>query len=495
MALLNTFIIIQEGRAFAPVTVQSERLLVGSSPRCSLQLNDRTVPSLLGEIRGREDHFYFQTLESSPFDETKSAPISINGRQIVGDVALADGDVITIGQSRVTLELKVDQLVLRVGYQDAVQALSGSDGAEPASADESSVRTPERARSARESQTIIAKPHPWKNRQKLLRLNYLEPSREKSKPGTEFNWAPTRDLALPWPIAFLSWLLLVIAMAALVTFLVKPSIFAPGRVSAAHILTQMSFSPALAAGSNSGSCLNCHTLRGKIDQNCARCHQAPGFHASITQEHVAAGITCISCHTEHRGTNFSPKAAAFASCAACHNDNNKQIYRGKTVHTPHGGSFGYPLSGGKWIWAGLNEEALKLKPEVAATWKPEYDEQTWRKVQFHAIHLYRVKAAKGITGIEDGSLSCSSCHKTFGGKFDRETPRQTCANCHNGYAQQSANGLIVEAGNPNCTSCHVQHYYDDYRWGDLLTESAKDKRQRAIDRNYIEAVRRSALAQ
>jgi formate-dependent nitrite reductase cytochrome c552 subunit len=114
-------------------------------------------------------------------------------------------------------------------------------------------------------------------------------------------------------------------------------------------------------------------------------------------------------------------------------------------------------------------------------------------VQFHAIHLYRVKAANGITGVEDGSLSCSSCHKTFGGKFDRETPRQTCANCHNGYAGKPAGQPVVEADKPNCTSCHVQHYYDDYRWGDLLTESAAEERKLVIDKNYIDAVRRSAL--
>ncbi len=187
------------------------------------------------------------------------------------------------------------------------------------------------------------------------------------------------------------------------------------------------------------------------------------------------------------------KVAAFDSCTTCHNDNNKQTYKGKSVHTPHGGTFGYPTSDGKWIWAGLDQDALKLKPEVTATWKPEYDEQTWLKVQFHAIHLYRVKAAPGITGIEDGTLSCSSCHHSFGGNFDRETPRQTCDNCHNGFIEARTNSLLVAADKPNCTSCHVQHYYDTYRWGDLLTESAESKRLRAIDRNYIDAVRRSAL--
>ena len=88
--------------------------------------------------------------------------------------------------------------------------------------------------------------------------------------------------------------------------------------------------------------------------------------------------------------------------------------------------------------------------------------------------------------------SCSSCHQRFGGKFDRDTPRQTCAKCHNGYPQ-GAEKSFVNADRPNCVSCHVQHYYDNYRWGDLLTQSAKEKRQAGIDKNYLDAVKQSAV--
>jgi len=186
------------------------------------------------------------------------------------------------------------------------------------------------------------------------------------------------------------------------------------------------------------------------------------------------------------------RVAAFDSCTTCHNDNNKQTYNGKTVHTPHSGTSGYPTSGGKWIWSGLDESALKLNSEVGERWLPHYDEQLWVRVQFHAIHISRVKAVPGITGVKDGTLSCSSCHEFKNGKPDRETPRQTCDNCHNGFVDGRTGRAFVAAGRPNCTSCHVQHYYDSYRWGELLTETAQAKRLLAIDKNYIDAVRSSA---
>lgn len=501
MAQLSTFIIIEDGRGFAPVTIRSEGLLLGHARQCGLQLDDPSIPAAVGGIRAKEGRFYFLPIEASRFGDTKRTPITINGREIIGDTALAAGDLVLIGGCRLLLEKDGDALVIRLSYPDeptAAQQLSPASKRPSISTatGEAAVPPPAHGAGSREGDNLLVHwtdRRLWKDRLKLSGGAYLEPSSPKRQPGTAFNWSPTRDLAAPWPASFLFLCLVALCAAALLAFITLPSTFAPGRTSSAHTRTQLSLSPTIASVANSDSCIGCHTLKGTVDQNCARCHQAPGFHASITKEHEAAGVTCISCHTEHQGTDFSPKVAAFASCAACHDDTNKQTYNGKTVHTPHGGTFGYPMFGGKWIWPGLDEEALKLKPEVAATWKPEYDEQTWRKVQFHAIHLYRVKAANGITGIEDGALSCSSCHKAFGGKFDRETPRRTCANCHDGNVEKSTRQLLVEADKPNCTSCHVQHYYDNYRWGDLLTEPAKDKRKRAIDKSYIDAVKRTAL--
>jgi hypothetical protein len=493
MAELSTFIIIEEGRPFAPVTIRSEELLVGSARRCGLRLNDPSIPLALAGIKETDGRFYFLPLGFSPFSDAKLTPIIINGRELTGDAALAAGDVIVIGGCRLLVDKDGEALVIRFSYPDR-QVLSEPSAAAasslPLDAEPSTHRSGSRAAHDVLGQWIRRRL--WKGRRKLSRTTYLEPNPQKRQAGTEFNWSPTRDLVPPWPVALLGVCLLVLFVGALLTFFVRPSIFAPGGISSAHSNTQLSHSAAIASRPNSGSCLTCHALKGTVAQNCAQCHQAAGFHASITKAHERAGITCISCHVEHRGSDFSMRVAVFDSCTTCHNDNNKRTYNGKTVHTPHGGTLGYPTSGGKWIWSGLDEEALKLNSEVGERWLPEYDEQLWLRVQFHAIHISRVKAAPGITGVKDGTLSCSSCHEFSGGKPDRETPSGTCDNCHNGFVDGRTSRTFVAADKPNCVSCHVQHYYDSYRWGELLTEPAQAKRLLAIDTNYIDAVRRSA---
>jgi hypothetical protein len=501
MSELSTFIIIEDGRAFAPVTIRSKELLVGRARQCALQLNDPKIPLALAGIKEMAGRFYFLPLRFSHFSDAKRPAIILNGRQLVGDTALASGDILTIEGCRLVVDRDAEALVLRVSYSDQqmatepipsvtegpLTASAREDGAENSSADRPG------SQAAHDVLGQWIKRRLWKGRQKVSRPTYLEPNLPQPKAGTEYNWVPTRDLVPPWPTGFLVSSLLVVGAIALLAFVVWPSTFAPGKISSAHAKSHLSLSPAIASNLNSGSCLNCHTLKATIDENCAHCHQSAGFRASISIAHKAAGLTCISCHTEHLGSDFSPKAEALNSCVTCHSDKNKETYNGKTLHTPHGGTLGYPTSGGQWVWTGLDNEALELKPEVSAAWVASYDQQTWSRVQFHAIHLYRVKAPPGIIGIKDGTLSCSSCHKDFGDKFDRETPRQVCATCHNGFVEGRTGRSLVAADKPNCTSCHVQHYYDSYRWGDLLTESAKDKRQHASDKSYLDAVRRSAL--
>src|SRR6185295_17184842 len=126
-----------------------------------------------------------------------------------------------------------------------------------------------------------------------------------------------------------------------------------------------------------------------------------------------AGIGCAACHAEHRGAQFSAMEGALLSCAECHHDNNRNTYNGKSVSTPHGGTFGYPVVNGQWKWSGLDSQALADK---AVTLKlerlPTDDENQWRSKQFHALHLHRVRATAGLPANKDGELSCSSCHAT-----------------------------------------------------------------------------------
>lgn len=218
--------------------------------------------------------------------------------------------------------------------------------------------------------------------------------------------------------------------------------------------------------------------REKLNANCTACHQTEAFSATIIREHRDAGITCINCHTEHKGEDFRPMDAALDACAKCHTDENKNLYNGRSVHTPHGGTYGYPVINGVWVWKGLDEEELANKPEIVALLKQNKvnpgQTQQWRNVQFHAIHIYRVRVPAGFGMIEDvnvvnGEMSCSSCHKSgyMGANVDRAFPRTTCARCHNDQVFHKTSHSMVGVEAPSCTSCHVQHVKDTH-WTPFL---------------------------
>ena len=125
----------------------------------------------------------------------------------------------------------------------------------------------------------------------------------------------------------------------------------------------------------------------------------------------------------------------------------------------------------------LDADELALKPKIAALKLPTDTENQWRSKQFHAMHLYRVVATGGVTGVAAAAtsppvLSCSSCHRSFN-PIDREFPRRTCDQCHTGLTDVSKQTKIA-AGVPNCVSCHVQHPKDKRHWNpDLLVDQVQ----------------------
>ena len=201
--------------------------------------------------------------------------------------------------------------------------------------------------------------------------------------------------------------------------------------------------------------------------------------------HERAGITCTTCHAEHRGTDFRPRLAALASCAECHNDRNKNLYNGKSVHTAHNNSFGYPVEDGQWTWEGMDDETWTEKfkqlnassesadsqtvatSQVAAAQLAGVSDNERRSIQFHQIHLHRLRAVEGLAGNSDGEVSCSTCHKTSL-PLDRDTPRTTCAACHNGKQDVATGVTLIKSDVANCTSCHIQHRADRRHWNPSL---------------------------
>jgi hypothetical protein len=70
-------------------------------------------------------------------------------------------------------------------------------------------------------------------------------------------------------------------------------------------------------------------------------------------------------------------------------------------------------------------------------------------------------------GNAEGEVSCSTCHKTTS-PIDRETPRTTCAACHNGKQDATTGVMLISQDKANCTSCHIQHSEDKRHWNPSL---------------------------
>ena len=499
----------------------------GKEQPCEVILNDPGVSRIHAGINQLDGQFFIINLSLGNV-------LRLNGRWVKPEESdiLADGDVVQIGPFFISVTRKGGELVLRAAAKpiEPRRAASMSNSSLSSSVVDLMKANAAPAATAPAMQGVINVF--WdrrKKREKAGRPSPLHP-RRAARPGkVRWNWQPTRDLARPWPISVFIWATVLIAAGAGLTVFVYARAFSPAPLSSPHqrgalLLTKEG---KIANKPNANSCLTCHSVLGResVDSKCATCHQADGFHSSNTKKHTDAGITCTVCHLEHQGADYQPKKSAFATCAQCHNDNNPKSYNGEYMKTPHRATYGYPVKFGKWVWMGLEKEVLELKPDVVTSLEnyrrtsikdaaatPESKRQQELNWQFHAIHMTRVKAplgvtgvvpavgprdgvgadvdkaALGVTGAQDGVLSCSSCHKTTYPNLDRNYPIEVCAKCHNGYYDESNKRQWVDDKKPNCTSCHVQHYYDKYRWGDLLVDQSKGQRGVAMDDKTVESI-------
>lgn len=471
---LSTFIITREDRPEDAKTIVSEGLRIGRLTDSDILLNHPTVERLHAGISEIEGYFYLINLSTS-------SATTLNGRAIPFNEAeaLSPGDEIQIGpyflnieeieQATETLKVKVmRQFAFNVGerktrHREEVHRKQLAEKSQIAASGE-----------AADALKVF-----WgkRSREKAGRPSPLHPQAPPVPGKARFNWRPTRDLVRSWPFSIFIWAFIIVgALSAMAAFKYKTA-FTPKPLSAPHTRNTFTLTPAIARQPSGSSCTSCHAVgasmanREKMNANCAACHQTESFSATIIREHKDAGITCIDCHTEHKGESFRPMEAALASCAKCHTDENKNLYNGKSVYTPHGGTYGYPVINREWVWKGLDEEELAEKPEILAFLKQNRvtpsQTQQWRNVQFHAIHIYRVRVPSGFVGIEDvdavnGELSCSSCHKAgyMGANVDRTFPRTTCSKCHNDLVFNKTSRSMIGMEMPSCTSCHVQHVRD-----------------------------------
>ncbi|MGH9942876.1 MAG: FHA domain-containing protein [Pyrinomonadaceae bacterium] len=487
----SAFIITREDQAVDPVTLLTEGLTIGRLPDCELVLNHPTVSRIHAGIKESDGTFYLFHL--SPSNST-----TLNGNLVEEKEALADGDVVQIGPFFLYVGRADKALSLRVVYQTAVRIGDAEiliEDAHASSAQQEAAAHQHIAEQAKgEGAQGAAKSDAdaldvfWEKRKreagKITRASALRPRTPPRLGKARFNWVPTRDLGRPWPFSVFTWGAVAVGVFAIVAAYSFTSAYSPAPISNPHQRASLDVTPAIAREPNANSCTTCHSLTGSMEAKCASCHQTEAFNPEVIDPHAAAGIGCVTCHTEHRGAEFRPGLATLNAsfqpgkldrentCSGCHNDANQKTFNGKSVHTPHGGTFGYPIVNGQWEWEGLGDKAWSQKPEklrqMMSQWKVDNDRDK-RSAQFHVLHMYRVRAIAGMPANLDGELSCSSCHKSFvGANLDRETPRQTCAGCHGGLKDARTNTVVFGPETPNCNSCHRQHIFDKRHWNPML---------------------------
>lgn len=442
-----------------------DSIYLGRLGTCEIVLDHKTVSRIHAGINFQDSKYSLVNLSSS-------GVLTVNGRALKpkkSDV-LADGDTIQIGPFIILVGLKAREITLTVQRQaprDLNLTFTGKIPAEP---------QPDKP-SAADMGDVLKVFWEKRTREKEDWGTRLRPT-EKPKPGKAmFNWRPTRDLQQPWRFGLFVWAFLILGALGTYAFFRYPGVYAPEALADPHAI-QIDNST-IATTSNGNSCTTCHTPNEPLENSCIRCHQAEQFHASNTKAHEEAGITCTVCHKEHQGAAFNMKASAVQTCAECHSDTNAKTYNGKSVRTPHGGTYGYPAVDGQWKWKGVYREVADAIPEINSSATGDKDEQARLNRYFHTIHVYRLKAPEGVKGDKNGLVSCSSCHKTAD-PVDRSTPKETCAACHTTQANAVGRDARFGTGNANCISCHVQHPYSGGRWSEFLTDDALGRRKDAV---------------
>jgi hypothetical protein len=318
------FRISSAGGASAAPHVEKDGILIGRLETCDLVLDHLTVSRIHAAINFSDSHYFVVNLSTS-------APVTLNGRLLKAQETdvLTEGDTIQIGPyailvesvddaiSLLVQELATDRVLIQQAYSDRTPDVQSSS---PSIDDVLKVFWQKRTREKED----------WGSR--------LRPT-EKPRPGKAmFNWRPTRDLRRPWRTGLFVWAFVIIGAIGVLAFYNFPNTYAPRPLTSAHA-SEIRNSP-VAIAPNGNSCTTCHTPDEPMENSCIRCHQATGFQASNTRAHEDAGVTCVTCHQEHRGGDFDMNTAAIRSCAEGHNDNNRTTYNGKSVSTPQDGTNG-----------------------------------------------------------------------------------------------------------------------------------------------------------
>ncbi|MGE0132097.1 MAG: FHA domain-containing protein [Blastocatellales bacterium] len=484
---MSKFTVIRKDLNLDPVVIESEGLTLGRLIGNDLALNHPTVSRThagIKEING--DYWIFNLSEANG--------TLLNGEQIE-KTPLADGDLIQIGSFFLYPDYTDDGLRLKVEMTVNPLPVEASSASQVKLPDEQrrTIRldtgqlgllgqlaqlqrektTPKGTRRLQGTGMLTGRLTVqdeqalkifWDKRKreagKLGADSPLKPKTRRRLGKSQFNWYPTRDLQSGWPKALFAWGVIIVTVLAVGAVFAFKDAYSPGALSTPHSRGDLAMTPAIAKAANSASCTTCHSVNASMNQSCASCHTTSAFHSGVSDKHLKAGLTCVACHSEHHGRDFRPALVANVACTGCHRDGSGYVslINGQPLKTPHGGSFGYPVTNGRWLWGGISQAEWQRKELSGAT------SQYSLKEQFHLIH---------VAGRQAGRSNCTDCHTAgFEGSALTQGVRESCASCHGvdpaAAEAQAANARLATAGvlnmtggarsnGPLCVSCHSQH--------------------------------------
>lgn len=470
----SKFIIIRRDLEVEPTVVEGDGISIGRLLANDVTLNHPSVSRTHLGIRQISGDYWVTNL-------SQGNGTILNGA-VVDNAPLAAGDILQVGPFYVhvafpgniielTIDLSMNPMAAEGGGTGLLQAMEGvpaqpggpSDAAHSAQAARPSQGGTRRLTNKTGMLTgMLAAPEEfalkvfWDKRKrdagKVAERTPLKPNLMKGRLGkARFNWRSTSDLRRPWSTSLFVWGAIIVTVVSVVSAFALTDVYSPGPLSSPHVRAVMVHSdPTLqiATTPNANSCTTCHSVTESMDARCAACHTTPAFSSVSSDYHAKVGVTCAECHgNEHRGDAFA-REAAVDSCAACHKAGHAywSATLGKTVtlDVPHGGSaIGYPVTDGKWAWAGWNEDRWKSRglPKTSA----EFD----AKSQFHIVHV--------ANGDRDQRVQCSDCHtKGFDASSILVGVRESCSACHSQTSGQVPAGTPV-AASAQCMTCHGQH--------------------------------------
>src|SRR5438876_4272582 len=277
----GTFIIIRDDLQVDPATIVAEGLLAGRLPTCELLLNHPSVSRLHAGITATEGEYYIRNLRPAN-------PIMLNGKPLEQYEALTDGDVLGVGPFSLNIDFQDDALVVKVSLQ--IGATPGEAVARdadsgmwdlPTTMNLEFPVTPTEGQPAEgaHKKPPKRKPKPagtsskaldvfWDKRitaaTKTVKPSPLFPMTGRAAGKAQSVWTPTSDLKRRWPVSFLVWGVIFVALLSVAGALFYAKAFAPAPISDAHTRAKLALSPPIAQRANAGSSTSCPGLRASL---------------------------------------------------------------------------------------------------------------------------------------------------------------------------------------------------------------------------------------